>query len=98
MGPKIVVDTSALIKWFKTRDEALLKEAEQLLEEIDRHHIEVHVPALLLYEVGNILLVKTRLGLGGLDEAIERLEALPLCGGAASHALAQARSPSRPRV
>ena len=77
MGLKIVVDTSVLIKWFKTRGEELLAEAEQLLEEVDRCHIQVHVPALLLYEVGNILLLKTRLGLAALDEAVRRLEALP---------------------
>ena len=47
MGAKIVVDTSVLIKWFKTRDEELLKEAKQLLEEIERRRVEVHVPALL---------------------------------------------------
>ena len=40
--------------------------------------LEVHVPALLLYEVGNILLLKTRLGPAGLDNALDRLEALPL--------------------
>jgi predicted nucleic acid-binding protein len=77
MGPKIVVDTSVLIKWFKTRGEELLKEAEELLEKIDRHRVAAHVPALLLYEVGNILLLKTRLGSAALDEAVERLEALP---------------------
>jgi len=77
MGPKIVVDTSVLIKWFKRRDEELLAEAEQLLEEIEHRHIAVHVPALLLYEIGNILLLKTRLGLAALDEAVQRLEALP---------------------
>lgn len=38
----------------------------------------MHVPALLLYEVGNVLLVKTRLGATGLDDAISHLEALPL--------------------
>jgi predicted nucleic acid-binding protein len=38
----------------------------------------VHVPALLLYEIGNILLLKTRLGSTGLDDAISRLETLPL--------------------
>jgi predicted nucleic acid-binding protein len=77
MRPKIVVDTSVLIKWFKTRGEDFLAEARQLLEEIERRHVEVHVPALLLYEVGNILLLKTRLGLAALDEAVERLETLP---------------------
>jgi predicted nucleic acid-binding protein len=77
MAPKIVIDTSVLIKWFKTRDEEYLREARQLLEEIERHEVEVHVPALLLYEVGNILLLKTRLGPAALDEVVERLETLP---------------------
>jgi predicted nucleic acid-binding protein len=77
MSAKIVVDTSVLIKWFKTRGEDLLPEAQQLLEEVERRHIEVHVPALLLYEVGNILLLKTSLRVAALDEAIERLEELP---------------------
>jgi len=78
MAPKIVVDTSVLIKWFKTRGEELLVEAEKLREEIDRGSVEVHVPALLLYEVGNILLLKTRLGPAALGEAVAGLEALPM--------------------
>lgn len=77
MAGKIVVDTSVLIKWFKTRDEDLLREARALLKEVEDRPLEVHVPALLLYEVGNILLLKTRLGPAALDDAIERLESLP---------------------
>jgi len=34
MAEKIVVDTSVLIKWFKTRDEDILKEARALLKEV----------------------------------------------------------------
>lgn len=78
MAERIVVDTSVLIKWFKTRDEDLLKEARTLLAEVEARPLEVHVPALFLYEVGNILLVKTRLGPAGLDDAIDRLETLPV--------------------
>ena len=77
MAEKIVVDTSVLIKWFKTQDEDLLSEARALLKEVEEHPLQVHVPALLLYEVGNILLLKSRLGATGLDDAIERLAALP---------------------
>lgn len=44
---------------------------------MEAQSLEVHVPALLLYEVGNILLLKTRLGPAGLDEAIDHLETLP---------------------
>ena len=78
MGAKIVVDSSVLIKWFKTRDEELLDEARTLPGEIEAQSVQVHVPALLLYEVGNLLLVKTRLGLAAWDKIVERLEELPL--------------------
>jgi len=77
MAAKIVVDTSVFIKWFKRRGEDLLREARSLLREIETRAVEVHVPALLLYEVGNILLFKTRLGPTALDDAIEQMEALP---------------------
>lgn len=77
MAPKIVVDTSVLIKWFKTRDEDLLKEARSLLREAETRPLEVHVPALLLYEVGNVLLLKTQLGAAALSNAMEHLESLP---------------------
>jgi predicted nucleic acid-binding protein len=78
MPARIVVDTSVLIKWFKRRDEEFLKEARRLLREIEAHQVQVHVPALLLYEVGNILLLKSRLGPAALDAAIERLQGLPV--------------------
>lgn len=78
MAPKIVVDTSVLIKWFKTSNEALLDEARSLLNEIETCPLDVHVPALLLYEVGNILVLKTDLAIPALCDAIERLESLPI--------------------
>jgi predicted nucleic acid-binding protein len=77
MARKIVVDTSVLIKWVKTKDEKLLREARRLLTAIERRPLEVHVPALLLYEVGNILLLKTDLDTADLNNAISDIEALP---------------------
>ncbi len=77
MAAKIVVDTSVLVKWIKTKDEQLLEEARRLLGQVEAKPIDVHVPALLLYEVGNILLLKTDLDTTGLDQTIEDLEALP---------------------
>jgi predicted nucleic acid-binding protein len=44
---------------------------------VEARPLDVHVPALLLYEVGNILLLKTRLSASGLDRALARVEALP---------------------
>ncbi len=77
MAARIVVDTSVFIKWVKARDEELLDEARRLLAEIEAQAIEIHVPALLLYEVGNILLLKTRLSTAALATAIEHLLTLP---------------------
>jgi predicted nucleic acid-binding protein len=44
---------------------------------VETKSLTVHVPALLLYEVGNILLLKTDLDPGGREKAIDDLEALP---------------------
>ena len=77
MAPKIVVDSSVLVKWFKRRDEDLVAEAQALLDAVETRPFEVHVPALLLYEVGNILLLKTALTSAALDAALAHLEALP---------------------
>jgi predicted nucleic acid-binding protein len=77
MAEKIVVDTSVLVKWIKTKDEELLVEAGRLLRQVATKPIDVHVPALLLYEIGNILLLKTDLDAPQLDHAINDLESLP---------------------
>jgi predicted nucleic acid-binding protein len=77
MAAKVVVDTSVLIKWIKTKDEDLVNEARRLLTDIERRPLEVNVPALLLYEVGNILLLKTKLDTAGLNDALSYLESLP---------------------
>lgn len=78
MATKIVVDTSVLIKWIKTRDEELRSEALSLLEIIQRERLEVIVPALLLYEVGNLLLRKTRLPSNGVAAALDHVLDLPI--------------------
>jgi predicted nucleic acid-binding protein len=77
MAGTIVVDTSVLIKWIKSRDEELVREARKLLEEIEKRSQQVVVPALLLYEIGNILLLKTRLDPEELALALDQVRALP---------------------
>jgi predicted nucleic acid-binding protein len=77
MARPIVVDTSVVVKWFKTRDEELVDDARALLRSIDARDVAVHVPALLFYEIGNILLVKTKLDAPGLESALYRIAALP---------------------
>ena len=77
MAGTIVVDTSVLIKWIKSRDEELVPEARKLLEQIEKRSLQVVVPALLLYEIGNILLLKTRLDSEELALALAQVWALP---------------------
>jgi predicted nucleic acid-binding protein len=78
LASKIVVDTSVLIKWIKTRDEELRSEALELLGVVQRQALEVTVPALLLYELGNLLLLKTRLDSNSIVAAIEHVLRLPI--------------------
>ncbi len=52
MAAKIVVDTSVLIKWIKARDEDLVDRARHLLTVVESRPLDVHVPGLLLYELG----------------------------------------------
>lgn len=77
MAGKIVIDSSVLVKWIKSRDEDLIREARSLLAAVERQPLEVHAPALLLYEVGNVLLMKTDLKGEPLDATLDELEALP---------------------
>jgi predicted nucleic acid-binding protein len=77
MAAKIVVDSSVLVKWVKTRDEELMKEARGLLSQVEKRPLEVHVPSLLLYEIGNILVLKTNLDSTRLNDALMHLERLP---------------------
>jgi predicted nucleic acid-binding protein len=78
VATKIVVDTSVLIKWIKTRDEEFHREALSLLEIIERDRLEIIVPALLLYEVGNLLLRKTRLASNAVAAALDHVLNLPI--------------------
>ena len=78
MASKIVVDTSVLIKWIKRQDEELVSEARRLLDRIERTPLEVAVPALLLYEIGNVFLTKTRLDSDALGRAIDQISAFPM--------------------
>jgi len=75
---KIVVDSSVLVKWVKARDEDLVLQARRLLRQVEARGLEIHVPALLLYEVGNVLLTRTSLDHSGLADALAHLESLPL--------------------
>jgi predicted nucleic acid-binding protein len=78
MAAALVVDTSVLVKWFKTEDEDLTAEARALLERVERARAEVYAPALLLYEVGNILTRKSDLDDDGVAAVLAGIAASSL--------------------
>jgi predicted nucleic acid-binding protein len=61
MAAALVLDTSVLVKWFKSDDEELMDEALALRDRVDDLRAELYAPTLLLYELGNILTRKTDL-------------------------------------
>jgi predicted nucleic acid-binding protein len=78
MAAALVVDTSVLVKWFKTEDEDLTAEARALLERVERARAEVYAPALLLYEVGNLLTRKSDLDDDGVAAVLAGIAASSL--------------------
>ena len=74
----LVVDTSVLVKWFKTDHEDLVAEARALLERVERARAAVYAPALLLYEVGNILTRKSDLDAAAVADVLAGIAASSL--------------------
>jgi predicted nucleic acid-binding protein len=57
---RVVVDTSVLLKWFKSDNEAEVSES-RLVQDAHRNGLlTAHILDLTLYELGNILLTKLR--------------------------------------
>ncbi len=57
-----VVDSSVVFKWYRqSGDEDYVPQAVSILERHLRGDIEIHVPDLLFYELGNILRLKETL-------------------------------------
>jgi predicted nucleic acid-binding protein len=57
-----VVDTSVVFKWYRqSGDEDYVSQAVSILEQHLQGSVEIHVPDLLFYELGNILRFKKSL-------------------------------------
>ncbi len=54
----VIVDSSVIVKWISQQDERYLKQADLLLQNVQRGHIVLYAPELAKYEVGNAMLHK----------------------------------------
>ena len=73
---KFVLDTSILVKWF-SKEEGF-EEAEKLLKDLEKGKIEIFLPELTKYELGNAFLKGKRLNYTQAKLVLEALYMLPL--------------------
>jgi predicted nucleic acid-binding protein len=76
--PKIVVDTSVLIKWLSSDKEQHLDLATKVLEDALDNKIQLLAPELTKYEVGNTLLYSKKLTSEQAAIVLEQFYTLPI--------------------
>ena len=52
----LVTDTSVFVKWLNQANEQNLDNADKILQEVKSGQVEIVVPELMKYEIGNVLL------------------------------------------
>ena len=55
---KVIIDSSVAVKWINSQNEDLLKQADKILKDLQDKKIEIIMPELAKYEIGNALLNK----------------------------------------
>jgi predicted nucleic acid-binding protein len=73
-----VVDTSVVVKWFHTTNEAEVVEARALLAAHRDEALTAHLPELLAYEIGNVMI--RSLGFTASTAADQIDDLLVMCG------------------
>ena len=68
----VVVDSSVVIKWFR-RYEELREQALKLRQAYLDGQLFIHVPALLIYEVANVLRYKADMSKSKVQQALQSL-------------------------
>ena len=67
----IVLDASVVVKWFSTDNEQDYDKASFILQLIKNGDIELIIPDLLLYELGNALLKSKNFDIESLNSAVK---------------------------
>lgn len=58
MPKSIVLDSSVVVKWLNKDNEPNFSQAQKILIDLESNKIQVYLPELVKYEVGNALLYK----------------------------------------
>ncbi len=74
----LVVDSSVIVKWLSADKEEHIAIADKILEDVQTGKVELLVPELAKYEIGNALLLGKKLSLEGGNVALTQLFRLPI--------------------
>lgn len=75
---KMVVDTSVMVKWLNQTREQNIEQANKILSQALDGKVELIVPELAKYEVGNVLLFSKKLSTSEANFSLATLYSLPL--------------------
>lgn len=78
MPPKIVIDSSVILKWIYKENEKYLEQSESVLKDIIEGKIQPFAPELAKYEVFNVLLKSKKLSYLEAKEAINFILNTPI--------------------
>lgn len=85
----VVVDSSIIIKWLNQDGERFLKQADQLLKDVQQAKLALFAPELARYEVSNVLLKGKQLSPRQFVTVGQTFRSLPITFVVESSSLAQ---------
>ena len=85
----LVIDSSVIIKWLSSDEERYIDLADNLLKDAQEGKIEIVVPELAKYEVGNVLLFSKKLSIEQGKLSLAQFYSLPITFIAESQDIAE---------
>lgn len=77
MVKKIIIDSSVAVKWVNSQEENYLEQADKILKDFQNRKIEIFMPELSKYEIGNALINK-EMTLLETQTALEKFYDIPI--------------------
>lgn len=78
MLPKLIVDSSVIVKWLNRTNEDLLEQSDKIMENAQRGQFVLLTSELAKYEIGNTLLFSKKLSLAEAKTSLASLYLLPI--------------------
>lgn len=73
----LILDSSVIVKWLNSQNETFLEQTDRILKQVEKGKVEIVVPELVKYEIGNAILSK-KLTLPETKSCLATLYAIPI--------------------